>query len=437
MAKSLNFDRQNSLEKPDPKGRIFKGKRITFDLSHILFCLTSVDTIRQLYSGFLRPEILEAVKLASEGGGFYEMSPNQFWSVGRLGKASGYRYRVQNNDEGVTILLSSYYVDEKRQGAHFKVELSPHFIALRGVRQIQAELNAYARRFMPTFEPTGCAIHLALDVQGWSPSADFQDRFTTRSHSQRDYNGATDITFESLAEVSSTFGRQGRQTIMFGKANSLQATIYNKSDEILRSDKVDYFHERWARFTKESPSKFDPLEPVWRIEMRFHHSVIRELAESQGANWKTFEHVSEFLTDLWRYALESQRLEYSATYIDPCWQLFRDDAEFLHPASGIRLRRVKKLDNSAIGRNYGCLLGNLITISARKGYDAKKVLRQLRNLGISFYDDFLRYYEVVRKMDEVAILEMIQKGLLLRKTIGKAGSGFAVGEPYQIIFGPA
>lgn len=417
--KAKNFDRRSaqSLSKGtglDPKGRIFSSSRQLFDLSHILFCGASVDTIRQLYRGVLRSEVLERLKDAAEGSGFIEWAPGEQWAVGRMGMASGYRYKLQNNEVGMIALIGSYYAEEDREGSHLKIELSPHFISRRGVTNIQARLAYLACQILKTSEPVGCAVHLALDVQGWAPPSDFGERFVTRARAVRAYDGIKDIGFD-FKEVSCIYGKESRQSYMYGKSNALQAVVYEKSTEIVKSDKVDYFQEQWGDYTF---GQYDKTQPVWRVEMRLHHNVIAEIAEGQGESWKTFRQVSEHLTDIWRYCLNANRLDHSCEYIDPVWQLFRDDAEFYHPADGLCIRRKKKEDQSAIGHNYSIILGNVITVFSRQLFDAESILREMKKL--AFYRDMRRYYELERKMDEPDILELIRKGVTKRKTLGKA-----------------
>jgi hypothetical protein len=426
MAQGKSFDRFSSQSlcrgtDPDPKGRVFMAKRICVELFHIVLCLASVDTVRQLFYGRLRLDVLERLQAACESNTFFELLPGWFCSVGRLGKNSGYRYRVQDNETGVILLVGSYFQELEDQGNHLKIELSPHFLARYGVKQVQSQLNTFARQFLSTMEPTGCAVHLALDVQGWQPGRDFEDNFRSRSRAVRPFDGISNLEFDGLAQVVASYGKGARQSYMFGKPNSLQAVIYDKSKEIVVSDKVDFFYQQWGNYTM---GEFDPSQPVWRVEMRVHHNVMREIAEGQGEQWKTFEHVAAHLTDIWRYCLNTQRLDYSSTYIDPVWQLFRDDPVFLHPATGVLIVREKKQDQSAIGRNYGIILGNLVTVMSRQGFNADMIMYELKKL--RFYKDMLEYYANVRKIDEEGLREKVLAGVIKRKTLGKSG-GYALG----------
>jgi hypothetical protein len=400
------------------KGRHFETKRLSYDLSHILLCLASVDTVRQLYRGRLRPDMLARIQAAAEAGELLELSPGWFCGVGRLGKQSGYRYRVQDNEEGVIFLVGSYYAKEEEEGDHLKIELAPHFIASRGVKQIQARLNLDAHRFLSTCEPTGCAVHLALDVQGWAPPSDFEDRFSSRARAVRRFDGVSDLKFDGVSDVVASYGKGARETYLFGQAGSLQFTLYLKSKEILVSDKVDYFHAQWGKSTQ---GEFDPDQPVWRLEARCHQNVLREIAHGMGEEWKTFEHVSEHLTDIWRYCLNSQRLDLSGRFIDPVWQLFRDDPVFIHPANGVAIVRKKKQDQSAIGRLYANIIGNVVSVFARQNANADFVMYQLGLM--RFYKDMVEYYANVRKLSEDDLRDRIREGLIRRRVLGKAAGG--------------
>jgi hypothetical protein len=420
MSKGLPFLRYSPESlggagpRQDSQGRIFMGKRISVDLSHVLICGHYVDTIRQLYRGVLRSDVLESIKAACEGSGVIDLGSIGVCSVSRMGKASGYRFKLQTNQEGVIALVSSYYSQEDKEGSHLKIELSPHFIAQFGVKQVQARLAIIACQLLQTSEPAGCAVHLAVDVQGWAPSADFQERFTTRARGVRRYDGVSDIQYD-FSEVSCIYGNKSAQSMLYGKASSLQAAIYCKSDEMLVSDKVDYYQEKWSKYTF---GQYDPSQPVWRVEMRLHHNVLADIANSQGETWKTFEHVSRHLTDIWRYCLTNNRLDYSSVYIDPFWQLIRDSIAFYHPADFLSIRRKKKQDQSAIGRNYGLILGNLITVFSRQMFSAEMILRDIKRL--SLYRDMLTYYRLERKMTEDDLLDFIRAGVVKRQTLGKS-----------------
>jgi len=412
---SLGSLEQGTAE--DPKGRIFATSKDLKDLSCVLVCGSSVDTVRQLYHGRLKADPLAAIQQAVDDQ-TYEIRYPAFgaFRVAKLGKGAGagYRYKLQNNEEGLVILLAHFYSQEDRPGTHLKLELSPHFLSQRGVHQIQHRLDQFAAFFLDDPRPAGVAVHLALDVQNWRPPADFETRFITHARVQRRYDGLSDWEMEDLATVAVKYGKTAVETLMYGKASGLQTVVYDKTKEIKVTDKVDYFRDQWSAYTFGA---FDPEKPVWRIEMRFHHRIVQEIGHGLGEALNSFQDVAPHLTDLWRYAMTRNRLMASPTYFDPYWQLFLEDAEFLHPANGLWLRRKKKQDVSSVGKNLSLVVGNLITLAARKRQTARDVMRNLKRLDC--FDDLLSYYRS-RNLTEADLREQIEKGLALRRLIGKA-----------------
>jgi len=412
---SLGSLEQGTAE--DPKGRIFATPKELKDLSRVRLCGSSVDTVRQLYHGQLKADPLEAIQKAIDDQSFEIRYPAfGTFRVAKLGKGAGagYRYKLQNNEEGLVILLAHFYSKEDRPGTHLKIELSPHFISQRGVQEIQSRLDQFAALFLTDSRPAGVAVHLALDVQHWRVPLDFEARFVTHARVQRRYDGVADWELEDLATVAITYGKKDIETLMYGKANSLQTVVYDKTKEIKLTDKVDYFHDFWNAYTF---GDFEPDKPVWRIEMRFHHSIVQEIGHGLGETLHSFQALAPHLTDLWRYAMTRNRLMMSKTYLDPYWQLFTEDAEFLHPANGLWLRRKKKQDVSAVGKNLSLIVGNLITLAARKHQTVREVMKNLKRLDC--FDDLLSYYRS-RSLTEADLREQIEKGLALRRLIGKA-----------------
>ena len=403
-----------SLEKGDeidPKGKLFFGRR-DYNLYHIRNCGTSIDTIRQLYKGTVKTLWLPRLDKCLEDQSTLDMIGLP-WHVGRGGKISGYQYKLQSNEEGLVILFKNFYAKEEAEGTHLKIECSPKWISERGAEEIQKNLNLIANMFLEVPKPKGCAIHLAIDIQGWEPEKDFADKFVTRARTIRSYEGISEATFEGLASVAAIFGKG--ESYLFGKADSLQVAIYDKSKEIQISDKQDYFFRRWEIYTLGA---FDKDQDVWRIEMRFHHNVLRELGRSQNLTFESFADIYEHLKDLWLYALTNNWLKDGSIYLHPFWQLIKEDAEFDHPPNGFYFHREKKKTESGTTvRNYGQIIGNLITVSARQGFKTTQVMRILK--GMEIYYDLLSAYRSVHK-SESDIREMVEKGLALRRIIGKA-----------------
>lgn len=413
VANTIDWDRYSyrslETEQPDAKGRLFITDRCRsaplVDLSTVKVCHVGVDSIRQLFTGILRsgwqrwiPEDLPE---------FTHLMGIPF-AVGRLGKQSGYRVRLQNNDMGVIILVGSYYKRLEHAGAHLKVELSPHFIAQHSIESIDKWLDEFARQFFEEYAPTGVALHLAADIQGWDVPDDFEHRFVTLARRSAKYLGPSEMDFTTGATI---YGK--RETFMFGKANALQFALYRKDIEAQVRDKVDYWNATWDAYTFGA---FEPDKPVWRAEMRFHHNVVAELGASFDKTLHSWKDAAEHLGDLWRYALTRNRLMHNDRLIDPLWQLLRDDLTFYVPPTGRRLYRQRKSDVGAVGRNVALVLGNMLSLLARHNVTRRDAYKAIRQLAI--WNDIDAYFKHRGGID--ALKDFIERGLLQRRLTGKA-----------------
>ncbi|SCZ52943.1 hypothetical protein [Thiohalomonas denitrificans] len=417
MAKAKNWDRLSAATlEPATDGRIFvsgaAGGKL-FDLSSVLVCRAGVDTVRQLYRGMLRADVLAELEVSGDNGG--EIWEQTAWGpvhVGRAPVGSGYKHKFQSNAEGFTVLIKSHFCVEDAPGPHVKIELSPHFIAQRGVKQIQEQLDLLANYFVGDWKADGVAVHLATDVQGWKPPEDMRQKFVSRARAVQDWSGIGEVEIAGLRDVCVMYGDS--DTYLWGKADSLQFTAYRKDKEIVKRDKVDFWHDEWLTHTFGG---FDADAPVWRFEARFHHQVVREIGNGMGVELARFDQVAEHLTDFWRYALQLNRLDFTSTFINPFWQLLRDDVEFYHPASRLEIRRTKKTDTEGVGRNYGNILGNLITVGARMGWNLDILWTQVKRLG--FFPDIVSFYRS-RGRSETELREWMGRGLFERRLLGKA-----------------
>ncbi len=419
MASNKDHDRYSleSLEKhtnPDKEGRLFFSTAGAFDLNSVDIIHSGVDTIRQLYRGTMKSGLFEWLEMNhSQKSEIVEIF-GQNWSFGRMGKNSGFRYRIQNNDLGIIMLIGSYYAEIKETGAHLKIELSPKFILQHETNEIQDYLDMISDWIYgeKKGKASGVAVHLACDVQGWEPKNDFRENFRTRSRSIQDINTISSVEFKTINEITVEYGKN--QGFLFGKSSALQMALYRKDDEIIKTDKVDFWHDRWS---KHKSGIFDKEKPVWRVEARVHHNIVREIGIGQGITIENFSQVVKFLGDIWKYALTSNRLQMSRQYIDPFWQLIRTDADFYNPAQNIVVVRKKKEDSEGVGRNYAQIIGNIITVGARANWKITQVMKQLKRL--EFYDDILSYYRS-RGLRESDLRQRLSKALCLRRLSGKA-----------------
>ena len=184
----------NGLE--DRHGRLFidpSSLKMT-DLSSVRLLGCRVDTVRQLYRGRIRPDVLALV----EEPGLVEFAGHQ-WHAGRVGRDSGYQFKLQNADLGFVLLLKNFNVKIDVIGAHMKIEVSPHAIQSCTPAVLQEWMDRFATEALEFVEPNQCAVHLALDVQGWTPPADLIDRLLCRARTRRDLSGIKEVHYDGEA----------------------------------------------------------------------------------------------------------------------------------------------------------------------------------------------------------------------------------------------
>ncbi len=267
-------------DQEDPNGRLFINGAAMMDLSNVLICGASVDTVRQLFYGLPDPRMLEKFEahvtnkdefvtlsdhiirtlpcsLPKSPKMLNDISNNPYyqrWHFSRMGKNSGYRFKLQNNDLGVVILFGSYYGKLDDEGQHLKIELSPHFISGHSTQQLwdylHTGLYALSKLFLVAPEPKGVAVHLACDYQGFNLPKDFVSKFSTSSQTIRVFDGVSEIDLSDIAEASVTYGSENQaKNYLFGKPTAIQFTAYDKSYEAVKSDKIDYMQREWGIYT--------------------------------------------------------------------------------------------------------------------------------------------------------------------------------------------
>lgn len=414
----------------DDKGRLFLSPQGQRHLGGVRFLHTGVDTVRQLYSGQLHmPHLNALIEHYQEGRGATMRLFGHTWAVGAGASGSGFRYRLQNNDLGVIVFVYARHVKVENTGTHLKVELSPHFIHERTPEDCQAFMDTIAAHLLEHVEPIGCAVHLALDVQGWEPPSDFMERFVTRSKRVVRKNAISDFEITS-GEVATQYAYG--QSYLFGSAGALQCAIYNKTREALAHDRIHFWESIWSTTGGDEPftSAYDPEAPVWRIEFRFHQSVLREYAQGTPVNvdtgeclsmdhgFKRFTDTVPHLSGIWRTALQSYRLDLTrGKLIDAAWQLFQEDARFYAHTPDFFYKRARKTPGLGNEKNVALVVGNLISIYARQGFTAAQAMRGLMNSGA--WDDIANYYRR-RGLDRAQLHELISQRLVERRLLGKA-----------------
>lgn len=410
MRKPEHYQRLNSDLSPDDKGRFFiDAKEPAFcDLSSVNILRCGVDTVRQLYRGVLKPGILTLFDKEFAFLGGYE------WATGRISRDSGYQYRLQNADLGLILLVKNFNVKIDSPGPHLKVEVSPHLIDEKSPKQLQAMIDALAHELLDTVDYNQAAVHLAIDLQGWEPPADIVARMHCRSRAVRQFDGVDTVDFAGL---SCTYGRG--ETYMFGSASGLQLCIYNKTLQAKATDKLDFWESVWRSqgnpFDDEDPANYDSEKPVWRVEFRFHHSVVQQFSEGstiggEAVCFQNFAELAPHLDGLLRYGFDAFKLLHRPGYYAPIWTLLAQDVRvqcgvdsFLDDTD---YQRYYKTSSGFSGKNIELLLGNAISLAARERLTAEQTVDALKTL--PFWATIAKFYDD-KGMDEPALIEHIAK----------------------------
>lgn len=353
------------------------------DLSGVRLLRCGVDTVRQLYRGMIRPEIMALF----ENPGTLVDFAGQRWHSGRVGKDSGYQYKLQNADLGIILLIKNFNAKLDNIGPHLKFEVSPHTIDSLSPDRLQARLDFYASEVLTHLEINQCAVHLALDIQGWTPPANLVDSMHCRSRAVRDISGIKKIEWTL---ESATYGKG--QSYIFGTASGVQLGIYNKTLQARATDKLDYWESVWKRrdsFDDTDPQNYNPDQDVWRVELRFHHSVIQQFASGsmdvrtgQPIDTRSFEAFAPHLDGLWRYGLRQFKLLDRVGFYAPIWTLIRDDVRVDLPVDSLlddtEYKRYYKTSRGFSGKNVELFLGNWVSLLARERVGAKKAFKFLK-----------------------------------------------------------
>ena len=401
--------------KKTPAGRLFFDSmtaRIT-DLSNVRILACSVDTVRQLYRGLIRPEIMS---LFEKPGTIVDFA-GQRWHSGRVSKDSGYQYKLQNADLGIILLVKNFNAKIENIGPHLKIEVSPHAIDQYCPERLQESLDYYADHVLTNIERNQCAVHLALDLQGWQPPADLVARMHCRSRAARDISGIKEIQWTL---ESATYGKG--QSYLFGSAGGVQLGIYNKTEQARAIDKLDYWENVWRRrdsFDEAAPDNYDPEQDVWRVELRYHHSVIQQFASGsfdlhsgETIETNSYAAFAPHLDGLWRYGLRQFKLLARPGYFEPIWTLIRDDVRVDLPVDSLvdetEYKRQYKTSRGFSGKNVELFLGNFVSLLARERVGARKAFYRLKDWECW---PVIRDHYAAKGMDEDGLYKHI-KGIL-------------------------
>lgn len=435
-----------AMNQDDPHGRLFLSPKFPMmDLSSLVVLHSGIDTVKQLFRGQIRPSVLSEVeRIYGEGFGECIELGGVLWLVGS-GGASGYQYRLQNSDIGLIVFLKSRYSEKDQDFSHLKIECSPHWLIGRKTSAMREDLFKLADVFIEGSQPAGCATHICVDIQGWQPDDRLERDLISHAKRVRTHNSAK-VVYMDMGEVA--IKHDVGQSYLWGSASSVQLAIYRKDIQAKAVDKYDFWRTVWNRVPGESfdlPA-YDPAKPVWRIELRFHHSVLAEFGNGEYASSLVdlpsgakalvgcdprrsiahIEGVGRRLKGLWLYGLDLFRYEMHETgagrYIHPVWQ-WLEDVGFHEPTLTVTFKRVRKEPGEGNGRSVGLALGNWLSIMARNRVEARAAFECLKLSGI--YDDIYNHFQRrafadFRPFQESEIFDFIEKGLRRRTLLGKA-----------------
>lgn len=378
----IHFDETGNFNE-SPTGRYFldQGNGAFIDMTRINILGCHVDTVRQLYRGVIRPDIFALF----EGTDLVSFAGKQ-WAPGRVGRDSGYQYKLQNADLGLILLIKNYNVKADSPGPHLKIEVSPHLIEQHSPKQLQQILDELAGQVLAALEISQCAVHLAVDFQGWTPPADLVPRMRCKSRNVREFDGIGSIIFD---EMAATYSRG--QSFLFGSAAALQCAIYNKTKQAKAVDKLDYWENRWRDGDnpfEDETGNYDPKLDVYRVEFRFHHSVVEQFAQGSHSssgeilNSCNYAELATHLQGLFEYGLDTFKLLHRVAYTDPLWTILRSETRFLAPVDRFVYRRYYKTARGFSGKNIELMLGNAITLFARNRMDFASCWAALKSLPV-------------------------------------------------------
>lgn len=395
MSKPLHQERLTAEGAFSRFGRLFVNQKTAAvtDLSGVRLLRCAVDTVRQMYRGQIIASIFDLFEAPGivEFGGYY-------WHSSRVGRDSGYQYKLQNNDLGIIMLIKNFNVKAEDTGPHLKIELSPHFIEYHSPDQLQNKIDQLASLVLVKPQQNQCAVHIALDVQGWRPQADTVARMQCRSRKIRDISGVSSLEWAANASV---YGEN--ETFMFGSAAGLQLSIYNKTKQAKATDKLDFWRTLWRQaYADLDTPLYSQDDDVWRIEMRFHHSVVEQFAQGsfntdtgEFIGTKTFAELAGHLQGLWEYGFDAFKLLDGKGVYDAAWSLFCHDAVVVTGADCIsqehEYKRHYKTASGFSGKNIELFLGNFVSIIARERIGATRAHEQLKQF--DGYAVIVEYFE--------------------------------------------
>lgn len=439
-------------------GYFYTGRKEEYDLTNVRILTNVVDTVRQLYSGIPNTQLVAALYTAYESSFQPEVEFFGYSWILQGGSGGGFRYMLRNNDLGLVVHLINRHTKaidsetselscEFPESTHLKIECSPHFLLSQSVGEVQAFLNDIAHEVFEGeggWDYAGCAVHLAVDIAGigeYIPDR-FRERLITLS-TLRDQHFGVDGFDHSNHIVQ--YGNA--QSILYGKPDRVQFNMYNKTEQAVVTDKLDFWQNIWLQNKDRHGQPIYQIgEPVMRVEFRLHHSVIKEFTPASAIDYAQTDHIplcdsqtgeiitlgtlkeynlggnvyqyadvdlsnatefrllnsyleiSSYLDSIWRYCLKRFRLHLKpkSAYIDPLWMVLRDDVSWY--TQPIIFKRTYTKKSEGVEKNIGLFIGNGLTLAARMGERlginrmTSQLLKFLRK-SIFWKDIFFHYFK--------------------------------------------
>ena len=243
-----------------------------------------------------------------------------------------------------------------------------------------------------------------------------------RARAARDISGINEIQWTL---ESATYGKG--QSFIFDSASGVQLGIYNKTLQARATDKLDYWESVWKRrdsFDESDPENYNPDQDVWRVELRYHHSVIQQFASGsldvrtgQPIDTRSFAAFAGHLDGLWRYGLSQFKLLCRPGYFAPIWTLIRDDVRVDLPVDSLldetEYKRYYKTSRGFSGKNVELFLGNFVSLLARERVGARRAFHTLKDW---ICWPVIRDHYAAKGMDEDKLYRHI-KGILEERHI--------------------
>ncbi|EGG93992.1 hypothetical protein IMCC1989_475 [gamma proteobacterium IMCC1989] len=371
------------------EGNRFYNSKDSFSLNHMRFLHSGIDTIKQLFTGFLKLDVIHALSTHD-----YDLRGSTVnfggidWKYSTSSKKTGYQFVLKNLDLGFVVLLKSFFEEEDKLGSHLKIEVTPQAIFESTPIELRNSLREVANLFLSSYTENSIAFHACVDIKGLEIPDDFEANLVTKARRKFKFNSISDAQY-SLNETSVVYGNG--QSYTFGSASAVQMTIYDKIAESLKSDKISFWESVWSQVPSVddySVSEYQQGDNVHRLELRFHHSIVREFCNGsknvigEKLDIRNVLHLCDHIDELFKYGLNLFRLQYSTSYIHPIWQSLMEDVTLFPPSPHFMYKRAKKSPTANSRRNTAFWLGNVIKLMSRKRMTTSHVVKHIINSGL-------------------------------------------------------